>query len=87
MMTNVLSLLFSRKMIPLAVLEEGSYEKDVIMYINLGVPQMVGGMCWFIYVISSYSCPVVVVTLFGICVHLLLWMKDRHIPIIYFRRK
>lgn len=33
-------------MIPLIVLEEGSYEKDVLVYINLGVPQMVGGMSW-----------------------------------------
>lgn len=32
-------------MIPLVVLEEGSYEKDVLIYVNLGVPQMVGGMC------------------------------------------
>lgn len=30
-------------MVPLVVLEEGSYEKDVLMYVNLGVPQMVGG--------------------------------------------
>ncbi|XP_055696023.1 sodium/calcium exchanger 1 isoform X3 [Lutzomyia longipalpis] len=30
------------KMIPLVVLEEGSYEKDVLLYVNLGEPQMVG---------------------------------------------
>lgn len=48
MFTNVLRLFFffsCRKMIPLVVMEEGSYEKDVLLYINLGVPQMVGGMC------------------------------------------
>ena len=32
----------------MVVLEEGSYEKDVLMYINLGVPQMVGGRCSFL---------------------------------------
>ncbi|XP_059610533.1 sodium/calcium exchanger 1 [Phlebotomus argentipes] len=30
------------KMIPLVILEEGSYEKDVLLYVNLGEPQMVG---------------------------------------------
>lgn len=24
-------------------MEEGSYEKDVLLYVNLGEPQMVGG--------------------------------------------
>lgn len=33
----------NRKMIPLVILEEGSYEKDVLFYVNLGEPQMVGG--------------------------------------------
>lgn len=32
-----------RKTIPLIILEEGSYEKDVLFYVNLGEPQMVGG--------------------------------------------
>lgn len=31
------------KIIPLVILEEGSYEKDVLMYVNIGEPQMVGG--------------------------------------------
>jgi solute carrier family 8 (sodium/calcium exchanger) len=31
------------KIIPLVILEEGSYEKDVLLYVNLGEPQMVGG--------------------------------------------
>lgn len=35
--------LFYRKIIPLVILEEGSYEKDVLLYVNLGEPQMVGG--------------------------------------------
>ncbi|CAO1425502.1 unnamed protein product [Diamesa serratosioi] len=29
--------------IPLVILEEGSYEKDVLLYVNLGPPQMIGG--------------------------------------------
>lgn len=33
----------NRKTIPLVILEEGSYEKDVLFYVNLGEPQMVGG--------------------------------------------
>ncbi|XP_031629723.1 sodium/calcium exchanger 1 isoform X2 [Contarinia nasturtii] len=32
----------SEKCIPLVILEEGSYEKDVLLYVNLGEPQMVG---------------------------------------------
>lgn len=44
-----------RKAIPLIVLEEGSYEKDVLMYINLGVPQMVGGMCLVQISCSTYA--------------------------------
>lgn len=32
-----------RKTIPLIIIEEGSYEKDVLFYVNLGEPQMVGG--------------------------------------------
>lgn len=32
-----------RKTIPLVILEEGSYEKDVLLYVNIGEPQMVGG--------------------------------------------
>lgn len=35
--------LFFRQNIPLVILEEGSYEKDVLLYVNLGEPQMVGG--------------------------------------------
>lgn len=38
-----ISCLFFRKCIPLVILEEGSYEKDVLFYVNLGEPQMVGG--------------------------------------------
>lgn len=34
---------YFRKFIPLVILEEGSYEKDVLFYVNLGEPQMVGG--------------------------------------------
>jgi solute carrier family 8 (sodium/calcium exchanger) len=30
------------KVIPLVILEEGSYEKDVLFYVNLGEPEMVG---------------------------------------------
>ncbi|GAB0087601.1 uncharacterized protein DMENIID0001_019290 [Sergentomyia squamirostris] len=33
-------------MIPLMILEEGSYEKDVLLYVNLGEPQMVGERSW-----------------------------------------
>lgn len=36
-----------RKTIPLVILEEGSYEKDVLLYVNLGEPQMVGGNILF----------------------------------------
>lgn len=32
-----------RQIIPLVILEEGSYEKDVLFYVNLGEPQMIGG--------------------------------------------
>ena len=32
-----------RQVIPLVILEEGSYEKDVLFYVNIGEPQMVGG--------------------------------------------
>lgn len=32
-----------RQIIPLVILEEGSYEKDVLFYVNIGEPQMVGG--------------------------------------------
>lgn len=32
-----------RQTIPLIILEEGSYEKDVLFYVNLGEPEMVGG--------------------------------------------
>lgn len=35
--------LIYRQIIPLVILEEGSYEKDVLFYVNLGEPQMVGG--------------------------------------------
>lgn len=34
---------FHRKFIPLNIIEEDSYEKDVLFYVNLGDPQMVGG--------------------------------------------
>ncbi|CRL05215.1 CLUMA_CG018329, isoform A [Clunio marinus] len=30
------------KDIPLVILEEGSYEKDVLFYVNIGEPQMIG---------------------------------------------
>lgn len=51
-------------MIPLVVLEEGSYEKDVLLYVNLGEPQMVGGkiiafiIIYYIFEIDtlSYKC-------------------------------
>lgn len=39
---------FRRQIIPLVILEEGSYEKDVLLYVNLGEPQMVGGNCYAI---------------------------------------
>lgn len=41
----IISFLFriSRQTIPLVILEEGSYEKDVLLYVNIGEPQMVGG--------------------------------------------
>ncbi|KAJ6637039.1 Sodium/calcium exchanger 1 [Pseudolycoriella hygida] len=32
----------SEKVIQLTILEEGSYEKDVLLYVNIGEPQMVG---------------------------------------------
>lgn len=32
-----------RQVIPLVILEEGSYEKDVLLYVNIGEPNMVGG--------------------------------------------
>lgn len=32
-----------RQIIPLVILEEGSYEKDVLFYVNIGEPQMIGG--------------------------------------------
>ncbi|KAG5669770.1 hypothetical protein PVAND_000064 [Polypedilum vanderplanki] len=31
-----------KQTIPLVILEEGSYEKDVLFYVNLGEPQMIG---------------------------------------------
>lgn len=37
---------FCRQNIPLIIIEEGSYEKDVLLYANLGEPQMVGGNCY-----------------------------------------
>lgn len=39
------SILFShfRQNIPLIILEEGSYEKDVLFYVNIGEPTMIGG--------------------------------------------
>lgn len=36
-------MIICRKTIPLVIIEEGSYEKDVLFYVNLGEPQMVGG--------------------------------------------
>jgi hypothetical protein len=35
--------IFSRKTIPLTIIEEDSYEKDVLFYVQLGEPQMSGG--------------------------------------------
>lgn len=40
-----------RKTIPLVILEEGSYEKDVLLYVNIGEPQMVGGKKAFLKLI------------------------------------
>lgn len=39
----ILKISFFRQIIPLVILEEGSYEKDVLFYVNLGEPQMIGG--------------------------------------------
>lgn len=44
-----------RKTIPLIILEEGSYEKDVLFYVNLGEPQMVGGKIIFIEYFVYYN--------------------------------
>lgn len=32
-----------RKHIPLHIIEEDSYEKDVLFYVNLGDPELLGG--------------------------------------------
>lgn len=36
---------FFRKVIPLSIVEEDSYEKDALFYVELGEPQLQGGEC------------------------------------------
>lgn len=48
-------LFLCRKVIQLTILEEGSYEKDVLLYVNIGEPQMVGGklICFMFCLIKN----------------------------------
>ena len=39
----ILLLFVYRKIIPLAILEEDSYEKDVLFYMEISDPQQLGG--------------------------------------------
>lgn len=43
-----------RQNIPLVILEEGSYEKDVLLYVNIGEPHMVGGKYNFSKLLAFY---------------------------------
>jgi hypothetical protein len=40
-----------RKMIPLAIIDEESYEKSLIMYVNIGEPRHIAGKIDFFYLI------------------------------------
>ena len=51
-----LQLLYYRKIIELPIIDEESYEKSLIMYVNLGEPRQIAGQyyCFFTKIINFY---------------------------------
>jgi hypothetical protein len=47
------ALLLFRKLIPLAVIDEESYEKSLIMYVNIGEPRHIAGELMKVSVLTA----------------------------------